>query len=57
MTSNGLHVQRTLICPCGATFATKNPGGRYCSSACRIKYGRFGRTYGVVVPRALGVTK
>jgi hypothetical protein len=53
--------QRTLICQCGAEFdpsRNKRPGSaRYCSNACRVRFGRFGRTYGTVEPRQYGWTR
>jgi hypothetical protein len=46
---------RERTCPCGAPL--KPSQAAYCSNPCRVRFGRFGRTYGVVMPRALGVTK
>lgn len=48
---------RTIVCPCGETFASKEITARYCSDDCRKRYGRFGRSYGTVVPRVFGFTK
>ena len=57
MTKHGLYKPRELVCPCGKAFTAKAPQATYCSTPCRVKYGRFGRTYGTVVPRQFGWTK
>jgi hypothetical protein len=56
-TVHGLYQPRQLVCACGAEFTAKAPQATYCGNECRIKYGRFGRTYGTIVPRQFGVTK
>lgn len=44
--TNGLAVVSTHVCPCGAEFAVRKAAARYCSNACRLRFGRYGRTYG-----------
>lgn len=49
----GLYVPRRVSCDgCGAAYTTKKPSTRYCSNACRVTYGRYGRTtYGLTTRR------
>lgn len=46
-------------CPCGREFLGWKPTAIYCSDACRIRIGKYGRmTYGQQGrPRVLGVAK
>ena len=57
MTTHGLYQPRQLVCPCGRAFMAKKPGATYCSNECRVRFGRFGRTYGTTVPRQYGIAK
>ena len=57
MSGYRLATPREHTCPCGKAFTSKNPAARYCGNACRVTYGRFGRTYGVVEPRQYGWTR
>ena len=50
--------ERRLVCACGTEFvANRNRHGdtaRYCSNVCRVRYGQFGRTYGMIVRKPQG---
>lgn len=52
---NHLYAARPRTCPCGQTFTAKAPEAKYCSRACKTTYSRYGRTYGQVESRQLGV--
>jgi hypothetical protein len=55
---HGLYLEQRHTCPCGLTFSSRNPAARYCSNACRIRYGQYGRTtYGQTLPRVYGTTR
>lgn len=55
--TNGLALVSTHTCPCGAEFVVRKAAAVYCSNACRLKYGQYGRTYGQRAPRELGVRR
>jgi hypothetical protein len=55
---HGLYVPRTRACDgCQREYTARKPGSTYCSDACRKRFGRYGRSYGTVVPRQFGWTK
>jgi hypothetical protein len=55
---HGFYQQRLKRCEhCGQEYVSHKLTSRYCSDQCRITHGRYGRSYGTVIPRQYGVTK
>ena len=51
--TNGLHVLRSFVCPCGRSFESRKPAARYCSNRCRLALGPYGKAGAPnVAPRA-----
>jgi hypothetical protein len=53
--THGLCKARSRTCPCGVVFEARKPNARYCSLDCRLKYTRYGRSYGQHEPTPLKV--
>lgn len=53
--THGLYLKRERTCPCGAVFVARKPTATYCSAACRVVHGRYGRNYGQYEPTRLRV--
>lgn len=55
---HGAFTARTRHCDaCGQEYTAHRLTSRYCSDECRISHGRYGRSYGAVVPRKYGFTQ
>jgi hypothetical protein len=56
-TVSGLRAAHPRTCPCGTVFTARKASARYCSNDCRLRFTRYGRSYGQYEARKLGWTK